>query len=84
MVATVGVLPLEYPLTGTVCTNITGLQENNSYTISIKLTNSAGIGPASTVISVLTPEASEYSPLLIFLYWIIEMTSQLSDVFHPC
>ena len=58
-VTTVPVSPTEYPLNRTVCTNLTNLDENNNYNISVLLTNSAGSGPASTDITALTLEAGE-------------------------
>ena len=58
-VNTVSVSPTEYPLNRTVCTNLTNLEENNNYNISVLLTNSAGSGPASTDITALTLEAGE-------------------------
>ena len=59
VVVTVIIIPTEYPLTRTLCINLTNLEENNNYDISIRLTNSAGSGPASTDISVSTLEAGE-------------------------
>ena len=59
LVTTVPVSPTEYPLNRTVCTNLTNLEENNNYTISVLLTNSAGSSPASVVITELTPVAGE-------------------------
>ena len=83
MVATSNIIPTEYPLTRTVCTILTGLQENNNYIISIQLSNSAVSGPASTDISVLTTEAGEYSPLLYILFRIINRISLLGDFLNP-
>ncbi len=65
MVTTVSVSPTEYPLIRTVCTNLTNLEEYSNYTISILLTNSAGTGPASTDITLLTLEAGEYYHVLV-------------------
>ena len=59
LVTTVPVSPTEYPLNRTVCTTLTNLEENNTYTISVLLTNSAGSGPSSADLTVLTPEAGE-------------------------
>ena len=59
LVTTVPVSPTEYPLNRTVCTNLTNLEENNNYTISIVSYNSDGAGPVSTDIAILTQEASE-------------------------
>ena len=59
LVTTVSVSPTEYPLNRTLCTNLTNLEENNNYTISLLSNNSDGAGPITTII-VLTLEASEY------------------------
>ena len=59
LVTTVPVSLTEYPLNRTVCTNLTNLEENNTYTISVLLTNSAGSGSASADLTVLTPVAGE-------------------------
>ena len=59
LVTTVMISPTEYPLNRTVCTTLTNLEENNTYAISVLLINSAGPGPPSTDITVLTPVAGE-------------------------
>ena len=59
LVTTVPVSPTEYPLNRTVCTNLTNLEGNNNYTISIVSINSDGAGPNTTLIA-LTLEAGEY------------------------
>ena len=59
LVTTVTISPTEYPLNRTVCTTLTNLQEYNTYTISVLLINSAGSGPPSADITVLTPVAGE-------------------------
>ena len=59
LVTTVPVSPLEYPLNMTVCTNLSNLEENNNYTISVVSINSDGAGPTTTII-VLTLKAGEY------------------------
>ena len=58
LVTTVPVSPTEYPLNRTVCTNLTNLEENNNYTISIVSINYDGAGPNTTLIA-LTLEAGE-------------------------
>ena len=47
----------EYPLTGSLCGDVTNLEEFNNYTISVELINSADIGPSSTPIEVRTLQA---------------------------
>ena len=59
LVTTVPVSPTEYPLNRTVCTNLTNLEENNNYTISVLSINSDGAGPITTGIIALTLEAGE-------------------------
>ena len=41
-----------YPLTGSLCSEITGLQEYNNYTITLLLINQIGAGPSSASIDV--------------------------------
>ena len=51
----------DYPFAGSICGNITNLQEYNNYTIVIVLENSAGSGPNSTSINVRTLETGNYN-----------------------
>ena len=67
-VTTVSISPTEYPLNRNVCTTLTNLEENNNYNISVLLTNSAGSGPASADITVLTLEAGKEPIIIIVLY----------------
>ena len=47
----------EYPSTGSICDDVTNLQEYNNYTItSVVLVNSAGSGPSSPPVQVQTLE----------------------------
>ena len=49
----------EYPLTGSLCGDVTNLEEFNNYTITVELINSAGIGPSSTPVEVRSQQACE-------------------------
>ena len=46
-----------YPLTGSICSDVTNLQEYNYYLIRVLMINSVGSGPNSTSIDVRTIEA---------------------------
>ncbi|KAI6658157.1 Phosphatidylinositol phosphatase PTPRQ-like isoform X2, partial [Oopsacas minuta] len=48
----------DYPMTGSICSNITGLEEYNNYTITVVLINSAGSSPVSNFIVIETLEAA--------------------------
>ena len=56
---TVPVVPTDYPLDRTVCRNLTGLQQNNDYNITVMAINSVGPGPISQSIVVTTNESGE-------------------------
>ena len=50
-----------YPLTGSMCGDVTNLQEFNEYNITaIVLENSAGMGPSSAPMEVQTLETGKY------------------------
>ena len=49
-----------YPLREYFCTNLTGLQEYNNYTITVSTVNSAGTGSESTSITQLTEQAGMF------------------------
>ena len=53
---TLNVNPM-YPMREYFCTNLTGLQEYNNYTITVSAVNAAGTGPESTPITFLTKQA---------------------------
>ena len=57
--------PTAYPLDGTVCRNLTNLQQNNDYNITVIAINSQGPGPISQSIVVTTNAAGEN----IKVYW---------------
>ena len=48
-----------YPLDGTVCKNLTNLQQNNDYNITVVAINSQGSGPVSQNFVETTKEAGE-------------------------
>lgn len=48
------------PLSGSICGDVTSLQEYNGYNVTIVLVNSAGVGPSSAQIEVQTLEAGKY------------------------
>ena len=54
---TVPVVPTDYPLNRTVCRNLTSLQQNNDYNITVIAINSVGPGPISQSIVVTTNES---------------------------
>ena len=55
-----------YPLTGSMCGDVTNLEEYNEYNISsIVLVNSAGVGPSSPSIKVQTLETGNIPNCLI-------------------
>ena len=56
---TVPVVPTDYPLNRTVCRNLTSLQQNNDYSITVIAINSVGSGPISQSIVVNTSESGE-------------------------
>ena len=47
----------DYPLTGSVCGDVTNLEEYNNYTITVLVTNSAGSGPSSSSVEIRTQQA---------------------------
>ena len=51
--------PTAYPLDGTVCRNLTNLQQNNDYNITVIAINSQGPGPISQSTVITTNEAGE-------------------------
>ena len=53
------VKPTKYPLDRIVCRNLTNLEQNNDYNISVLAINSEGSGPVSQSIVVTTNEASD-------------------------
>ena len=69
----IAITSTEYPLTGSVCGNVTGLQEYNNYTITVVLINSIGPSPSSSDVQVRTLEACEFSHKLIYfhIHWIL-------------
>ena len=56
----IAITSTEYPLTGSVCGNVTGLEEYNNYTITVVLINSIGPSPSSSDVQVQTLEAGDY------------------------
>ena len=56
----IAITSTEYPLTGSVCGDVTGLQEYNNYTITLVLINSIGPSPSSSDVQVRTLEAGDY------------------------
>ena len=52
---------IAYPLDGTVCRNLTNLQQNNDYSITVIAINSQGPGPVSQSIVITTNEAGGYT-----------------------
>ena len=46
-----------YTLTGSMCGDVTNLEEYNDYKITVLLSNSAGLGPLSTPIETRTQQA---------------------------
>ena len=84
----IAITSTEYPLTGSVCGNVTELQEYNNYTITVVLINSIGPSPSSSGVQVQTLEACEFSHKFIYfhIHWIllfsidsVYRTSQLSQ-----
>ena len=57
---TVNVL-LSYPATACINTNLTGLEEFNNYTVTIRAQNSIGISSFSTGLTAQTNAAGKYS-----------------------
>ena len=47
----------KYPSNGNFCTNLTGLQEYNNYTITVSAVNAAGTGPESSSNIHITEQA---------------------------
>ena len=52
---------IAYPLDGTVSRNLTNLQQNNDYNITVIAINSQGPGPVSQSIVITTNEAGGYT-----------------------
>ena len=61
------VTSVDYPLSGSLCGDITGLQEYNSYTIALDLIDSVGSGPSSALIDVQTLVAGICFKILCFI-----------------
>ena len=64
----IAITSTEYPLTGSVCGDVTGLQEYNIYTITVVLINSIGLSPSSSGVQVQTLEACEFSHKFIYFH----------------
>ena len=50
----------EYPLAGSVCGDVSDLEEYNNYTVTILLINSAGSGPTSSFVQAQTLQAGKF------------------------
>ena len=73
----INVTSTEYPLTGSVCSDVTNLEEYNNYTITILLTNSAGSGPSSSDVQVRTLQAGEFHHKFRYfhIHWMLFFSS---------
>ena len=72
--------PTAYPLDETVCSNLTNLQQNNNYNITVIAINSRGPGPISQSIIVTTNEAGEnITHILEYFQRIVCNTIVISD-----
>ena len=56
----ISVISTDYPLTGSVCGDVTNLEEYNDYTITVLLTSSAGSGPSSPSVEIRTQQAGKF------------------------
>ena len=56
----IAITSAEYPLNGSVCGDVTGLQEYNNYTITVLLINSIGPSPYSMSVEIRTQQAGKF------------------------
>ena len=68
----------DYPLTRSMCGDVTNLEEYNNYTITVFVTNSAGSGPSSSSVQVQTLEAGKFQHNFRYLYnhWMLFLLLQ--------
>ena len=50
----ISITSTKYPMTGSVCGDVTNLEEYNNYTLSLVLINSGGMSPSSASVHVVT------------------------------
>ena len=65
----ISITSTDYPLTGSMCGDVTSLEEYNNYTITVFVTNSAGSGPSSSSVQVQTLEAGKFQHNFRYLYY---------------
>ena len=77
----IAITSTEYPLNGSVCGDVIGLQEYNNYTITVVLINSIGLSPSSSDVQGRTLEACEFRHEFIYFHFHWKLFFSIDSVY---